>query len=356
MDRVPFNKAELEVKAYRSGRLGQQTPILSTPITPKENWLMYLRGEKPLWIPSPSDSVNLTPAIVADNISRGFVFDDTAFDPNTQAGGPDMFGVEWEWVPGVNGSMVRPGNPKVKDITEWEKDIVFPDLDSWDWEGSAKLNEKSINDPDRLIGVTIMNGMFERLISFIDMNDAMISMVDEDMQEGVHRLFSALADFYIKLIAKFKQYYKIDLVTFHDDWGSQRAPFFSCDTVSEMIVPYLKRIIDGAHELGVYFELHSCGKNELLVPAMIEAGVDMWSGQPMNDKLMLCEKYADKIRLGAAPTDIDANSTPEEVRASYEKFVETFKDFNIYGGFTMGVPGAYELLYELSRKAYCGEA
>jgi len=350
MDRIPFDPKELEVIGTHKSRFNQ-IPILNTPITPKENFKAMLRGEKPLWIPSFSEIANMTPAIVADNVARGFVYDCTDFDQDTQSGGPDMFGVVWEWVPVDRGSMVRPGNPKVKDICEWEKDIVFPDVDSWDWEASAKLNEEMINDPNRLVGVTIMNGLFERLISFVDGENALLAMADEDMQEGVHRLFDKLADFYIKLLAKYKEYYKIEIVNFHDDWGSQRAPFFSLDTVREMLVPYLRRIVDAAHEMGIIFELHSCGKNELLVPAMIEAHVDMWNGQPMNDKKMLVEKYGDQIILGVSPTDLDANSTEEQVRASFAKLLEDFKGKRIYTGFFMGVPNAYEIAYELSRKA-----
>lgn len=356
MANVPFRREELEVKGNYPGSFRGSVSILNTPITPKENFQMFLRGEKPLWIPMVSDIVNMTPAIVADNIARGFVHDATEFDPNKDGGGPDMFGVEWEWVPTVGGSMVRPGNPKVKDITEWEKDITFPDIDSWDWEASAKENASLICQNERMVGVTILNGLFERLISFVEMNEAMIDLVDEDCQEGVHRLFDKLADFYAALIGKFKQYYNIDMLTFHDDWGSQRAPFFSLATCREMLVPYLKRIVDAAHALGITFELHSCGKNELLVPAMIEAGVDMWNGQPMNDKKMLCEKYGDKIILGAAPVTLTPESSPEEVLETYRRFVETFKDYRIYSGPVMGVANSREILYELSRIAFCGEA
>ena len=356
MERIPFRKEELEVKAPSliSGR--RAMPLLNTPITPRENFLMFLRGEEPLWMPFTGEMLCFTPAVVPDNVSRGFVFDDSGFDPNKDAGGPDMFGVEWEWVPTVGGSMVRPGAPKVPDITEWENYITFPDIDSWDWEGSARINKRLIEQKELLPNATIMNGLFERLISFCDMNEALVAMVDEDEQEAVHRLFDKLADFYPKLIKKYVEYYHVEVITFHDDWGSQRAPFFSLDTVREMLVPYLKRIVDAAHEMGLYFELHSCGKNEMLVPAMIEAGVDMWNGQPMNDKKRLAETYGDKIIIGADPKVLDPGTDPEEVRKTLEEFVDTFNGLHIYGGRTQGVPNGREMLYELSRVAKCGRA
>jgi len=356
MAKIPYNKSELEVVGYYPDAFRGKVARLNTPITPRENFFMMIRGEKPCWIPSGSDNVNISPSIILDNNARGFVHEAGEYNPDEVAGGPDMFGVEWEWVPTVHGSMVRPGAPKVPDITEWENYITFPDIESWDWEASVEKNKEILAEKStRVIGLTLLNGLFERLISFIDMNEAMISMVDEDAQEGVHRLFDKLADLYAGLIAKFKKYYDIDLITFHDDWGSQRAPFFSLETCREMLVPYLKRVADAAHANGILFELHSCGKNELLVPAMIEAGVDMWNGQPMNDKKMLCEMYGDKIILGAAPVTLTAESTEEEVRKTYEEFMETFKDYRIYGGVAMGVPGTREICYECSRLAYLAD-
>ena len=359
MDKIPFRKEELEIKGQTVNMGRGASPLLNTPITPRENFLRLLHGEDPLWIPYARDVLSVTPAVVRDNIARGFVFDLTPFDPNKDGGGPDMFGVEWEWVPQVRGSMVRPGHPKVPDVEEWEKYIEFPDPDSWDWAESAEKNRAVIEQKDLLFGATILNGLFERLISFCEMSEALVAMIDEDQQEAVHRLFDQLADFYPKIIRKYKEYYGIEILTFHDDWGSQRAPFFSLDTVREMLVPYLKRIVDATHELGIIFELHSCGKNEMLVPAMIEAGVDMWNGQPMNDKKMLVEKYGDKMIFGASPQNITGESSVEEVREACREFVEFFKDYRIYSRAEMDAmmaPKLKESLYEFSRIALCGTA
>jgi hypothetical protein len=110
---------------------------------------------------------------------------------------------------------------------------------------------------------------------------------------------------------------------FHDDWGSQRAPFFSPNTVREMILPYLKRLADFCHSKGMYFHQHSCGKNELLVPCMIEAGVDMWLPQNINDVDMLREKYGDKLMLGVSPV-VDPNASDEEIDAQAKAFVDKY--------------------------------
>ncbi len=82
------------------------------------------------------------------------------------------------------------------------------------------------------------------------------------------------------MIDKYLEILRLDGVVLHDDWGGQRSPFFSLQLCREMIVPYLKHIADHCHSKGLWFQQHCCGKNEMLVPAMLDAGVDMWFPRP----------------------------------------------------------------------------
>lgn len=356
MDRIPFdsNKELQVIGEYKA--LSPRVPgltKLNTPITPKENYKLLYEGKRPLWMPSGYDVLTLIPRIIPDNIARGFVYDVDPIDIK-DAGGKDFFGVEWVYVEKAGGSMVTPGNPKVPDITRWEDYIEFPDLDELDWEGSANKHNEYLSS-ERMTLLWVMNGLFERLISFMDFENAALAIVDEDEKEGVHRLFNALCDFYDKLFDKFKTYYNADIISFHDDWGSQRAPFFSLSTAREMLVPYLSRVVESCHKRGMYLEFHSCGKNEILVPAMIEAGVDLWTPQEMNDRHMIIQKYGDKLNVGVH-LRIPFEATEDEAIELVESFVEE------YGGYTNVVASALAMggkqnavrdkLYALTRVKY----
>jgi len=357
LDKVPFNReVEMQVVGeYRSLFPGAPgLPRLNTPISPRENLRRLFEEKDPLWMPSGRDYFTLIPRIIPDNVARGFVFDVEPLDLRTEAGGKDFFGVDWVYVEKVGGSMVRPGSPKVPDINRWEDYIKFPDLDSLDWEGSAEKHREFLNT-DRMNLVWVMNGLFERLISFMDFENAALAMIDEEQQEGVHRLFDALCGFYDKLIEKYRTYYNADIILFHDDWGSQRAPFFSLSTVREMLVPYLSRIVESCHKRGMYLELHSCGKNEMLAPAMIEAGVDAWTPQPMNDRHMLIEKYGDKLIIGVQ-LQIPMDASEEDTINCVKSFVEEYGKYkNVIAGMLAMGPNqavAYKTLYELTRQLY----
>ena len=348
-----FDPKELEL-VEQPGAFGRMSKSFSYPLN-KHDHGVAMFSRKPWWQGMQAmDAQIFTPRVIPDNVARGFVFEGQPFNAVEEGGGPDMFGVEWEFVPKVGGAMVRPGKPYVADIEHWEDYVKFPNMDEWDWEHSAEV-AKPLLDGKRFVKVAIMTGIFERLISFIEMTDALISLVDEDAQEAVHRLFDKLCDLYETYFAKLEYYFHPDGLWFHDDWGSQRAPFFSLGTVREMILPYLKRICDSAHKHNMILDLHSCGCIETLVPAMIEAGVDSWNGQTMNDKLKVAQTYKGQIIVDAYPMDIRPDMNEEQAREVLTKYVSDFKGL---AAFTTQVfdlppcPRQYELQYEISRKLF----
>ena len=123
-------------------------------------------------------------------------------------------------------------------------------------------------------------------------------MIDPDSEEYVCALFDRLADYYIDLIGRLKKYFNVELVEFHDDWGTQRGTIFSPAAHARMIAPYIRKVTEGAHALGVYYEQHSCGLIESLIPQLIDAGADTWRGQRICDKKMLVDRYGDRFRFG----------------------------------------------------------
>lgn len=282
-------------------------------ITSRENWLRFLRGETPQWMPLVSEVQFIHPAIVPDNMARGAVMENQKVS-HDQFGGPDMYGVQWVYDPVVGGSMEAPAVPPIlKAIEDWPDVIHFPDIDSWDWEGAAARNRDYLS-PDRLRSTTIFTGIFERLISFMGFEEAAMTLIDEDYAEELGELLTKLTDTNIKLIEKMKQYFDVDLVCFHDDWGGQLSPFFSLQTCREVLVPHLKRVVDYCHSHGILLELHSCGHNDALVPAMVEAGVDAWCGQPMCDKFALWEQYGEKLAIGINFSSGDPQTVEAEVQ------------------------------------------
>ncbi|MBE6038208.1 MAG: methyltransferase [Anaerofustis stercorihominis] len=355
MTKVPFNPAELEVKGTflnikSVDNAPAEVPIWNTPITVRENMFKALKGE-PMWMANSNDIVNIESRVNLDHVARAEVRDLGPAQPLEEKGGPDLFGIEWVFVPVAGGSMVKPGDPTLSDANEWYDKITFPDIDAMPWNEMAELNAP-FKDETRVVGCCFQNGMFERLISFMDFEGAAMAVIDEDQQDAIHDLFDKLADMYIAMIKKYMEGANVCEVLFHDDWGTQRSPFFSLATCREMIVPHIKKVADFCHENGLIFQLHSCGCNELLVPAMIDIGVDIWSGQPMNDKDMLYEKYGKDIMLGIEAPVLPADATDEEVEEAAKAYVEKYSKYPIYASLRGAHPKFAEALYRQSRIAY----
>lgn len=333
-------------------------PIRNFPVTERENFARLFSRQKPVYMPVITDMLPFAPRLIVDNYVRAWALEMDACLPGSDCpGGRDMFGVQWDYVPVTAGSMVRGGNPLVKDITKWEEYVKFPDLDELDWEGSARRNNKLFRKR-RMNRVWVMNGLNERLISFMGFKETLLAYVEDEQKEGVHRLFDRLCTFYDDLFERFRRYYYCDVIMFNDDWGTQRGPQFSPDMAREMLVPYMKRLAESCHKRGMYFELHCCGKNDMLAPVIAESGVDIWLPQEnVNDYELLYSLIGDQVTL-AFPTDSTPEMSEEE---AWESAVRFFDKFAKYGNvilnttFPIQHPRISEFLYCMTREAYAGQ-
>lgn len=335
-----FTTDELVISETGINFRGAKTQIFTTPITPRENYTRLYTGKTPMWIPYNTDEMAAT-RIDCDP-------EDAARSPS---GGIDGYGVEWIWVEVAGGAMVRPGTPKVPDITQWEKYITVPDPDSWDWEGSYERNKHKFS-PDKFTFVSTSSCLFERLIAVMDFAEAALALIDEDQQESVHRFLRAVTEVKKRFYFNVKKWYHADIVNFNDDWGSQRAEFFSYKTAREMLFPYVKELGDYVHSLGMYFDLHCCGFVESFVPLFIEEGFNSWGGQPMNDKPKLKRMYGDKLLF-----TFDVPLTDKSTNADVDRILDQlFSDLGADNRVLINclVENAYfrEQLYARSRQNY----
>ena len=353
-----FDPKELTITGEYPGRFGAPpTPIYSFPVTPKEAYIALYKKE-PVWQITGMESRIFTPKLLPDNVARAFVFEDEPFDSN-DGGGRDMFGIEWEYVASAGGSMVRPGKPFLEDANEWRDKIVWPDINSWDWEGSAKRNNDTHLASDNFNTCWFQTGFFERLISFMDFEGAIMALFDDDQKDATKALFDSLSDLYIRIFDRYITYFpKIDAFTIHDDWGSQKETFFSPAVAEEMIVPYMRKVTDFLHSKGKICDFHSCGQILKQVPNMIKAGWDSWAGQAMNDTQKIYELYGDKILIAVIPDLFDVEAaTEEEQRAAARAYADKFCDpkkpsYLNFAGLRLLTPAYREELYVQSRKNY----
>jgi len=169
-------------------------------------------------------------------------------------------------------------------------------------------------------------GLFERHWQLRGMEDALCDYYD--YPDEVHRLFRAVTDFYLVMIERGKRELNLDAIFFGDDLGGQVSPFLSPALFREFIKPYYNEIINKAHSLNMHVWLHCCGNIEILIPDLIEIGLDVL--HPIQKHTMDRKKIADKfgndicIWIGFDVQRVIPFGTCAEVREEVREMMDTF--------------------------------
>lgn len=249
--------------------------------------------------------------------------------------------MKWDYNPAAEGGTYPAvgGNP-IHDIETWREELKIPDIDKdvdWtyltqNWE-EAPLDVANIDRENNVVIGLVEMGIFERIYLLFGMEDALVYFMTNP--EDLYEIAEIIADWKIKVIKKFAEVVKMDVIWYGDDWGNQTNCFLSPRVWREIIKPHTKRIYDCIHELGLIVNQHSCGNIEKVFGDMVEIGADMWNYcQPCNDLKMLKETYGDKIAFfGGFDSQFVLNRpgvTPEEVRAEVRKRVGELKGVNGY--------------------------
>ncbi|MCL1804333.1 MAG: hypothetical protein FWG30_12015 [Eubacteriaceae bacterium] len=349
-------------------------PVLKLPISPDANLKLLASGKRPFWIPNSGfgggDVASFFPRISSDNVANrnvsdgGPAMDFSGFGVTAKS---DWFDLEWDRT-GSTGSSVRPGNPKIPDITRWEDFVTMPDLSVLDWNEMAEMNKDFLNH-NKHKRLNIYCGIWERLMCLMDVTEACVALYDDDLKPHTHRFLDAYTNFLIEYISRCKQACDINGVMVTEDWCHQLGPFMSPEVASEMLVPYIKRITDWLHSNDMLYDMHMCGNTTKLIPCMIEAGADSWSAiQPALYDIPapdLAKKYKnDKIIFGLTAPLVPDTVSDAELRQAASDLVEEFSDCNVmFSYFIMNMdpnaprmhPDYAKAVYEASRIAYQDE-
>ena len=356
----PFDSKELDFtkRAPGFGPNAIGKPLFNFPVTEREGALSAYRDRKGIWMPYGVETNVFCPSVVPDNIARGFVLEAVPW-PEPYTTWDDMFGVNWTYVPQVGGSMETPGHPHLfEDVNDWKDVLKIPDPYAWDWDASARLNNDFLKNNNKANMFWFLNGFtFERLISFMGFESAAMALLDEDQEDALHEMLDTLADLGINILSCAIEAYGdgIHGICYHDDWGSQKSPFFSFASGEEFFVPVWQKLTGFTKGKGLIADLHSCGHTEMQIENYIAGGWDSWTPMAMNDTHELYEKYGDQIVLSVVADPVPEDATEEEQYEAGKAYAEKFCKPGKIAAFSHYSPpvmtDAYARgLYETSRK------
>ncbi|MBF7097380.1 uroporphyrinogen decarboxylase family protein [Alkalibacter mobilis] len=285
-------------------------PIENRVASVRENYIRCVKGEEPFWMPAWFyESNTVWPDAMEEH-------------PVPELDGYDWWGVYWQMVESAGGMITKPGTRTISDFSKWKEDTQWPDLSVVDFKTDGEKIQKGY-DPDRPHIYECVEGIFERLHEMIPFEESLMAFYEEP--ELLEEFFQKMADYKIESCQKiFKYYGRVDGVCYHDDWGTQRAGFFSNEMFRNQIMPSTKRFLDFLKREGKFIELHSCGMNVQYVPEMIEMGIDMWTPQFfINDPDMLHSKYGREMTF-TFPLFIQPDWKEKDIRKAVDDFVDKY--------------------------------
>jgi hypothetical protein len=222
--------------------------------------------------------------------------------------------------------MLTPGTCLCGDITNWERDVIFPDLKEWDFKTVADNYLKNVYDPDKNLHINIGQGLTERLISVVGgYTEGLLALAVEP--DAVRAFLNRFTEFTIGYIDLICSLYPVNMITYHDDWGTEKDTFFSERMMEEIVFEPTKRIIDHIKSKGVLFEFHCCGNVTRFIPYMIDLKMDFLQLQRRAvDLPAIKAKYGDKIGFNLFIEDFDFGKkyTQDEINEKLRRTVELY--------------------------------
>jgi uroporphyrinogen decarboxylase len=205
----------------------------------------------------------------------------------------------------------------IEKLPDPEKDIQFEALA----EGAERLRAR-----DLYVMFSWWQIFFERPWGIRGMQNILTDYYLEP--ENVHRLHEALCKLYCGYLERAVREIRPDGFFTSDDLGHQTQSFVSPGLFDEMIKPYYLRIGEVLEKHHLHWWLHSCGNNTPLLPALIEAGLDVFHPVQKGamDEQAVARDFGDKLSFLAG---IDVQHTlqekdPEGVRAEVRFLIDTF--------------------------------
>lgn len=284
-------------------------------MTATENLLRFARREEYDYVPEKLKYLKLADGRVLNSVCGGRGLEESGLVQSIDlpacerpmfGEGYDIFGVHWSKTDGV--SHYTPGqSPIYDDIESWRDGVRIPVVERLDWK-TFERQAKTLDPENHLISAVSMCGLFERATMLTTMENCLMDMISDP--DSFRAMLEAVADYKIALLKKACEYIRIDLLIYHDDWGTNVSTFMSPELWEETVKPPTQRLYDELDALGITIIQHSCGCVHPFIPRVIDMGVKMMDLQLNRYNIAeIAEKYGD--RMFFTVNDITGGSPPK---------------------------------------------
>jgi uroporphyrinogen decarboxylase len=280
-------------------------------MTPRERWLAVLQRRKPDRVPmdywstaeattklkgylSIEDDAQLYARL---HIDRPYAVGGRYVGPQVP-NDTDVFGVHYQNLAYGSGAYRESiDNPLAQyhSVAEIEANYRWPQADWWDYSHLSQVIRGWEDYP-------INGGGSEPFLTYKTLRgqeQAFLDLIDnpEIVHYCLDKLFELAYQNTIRIYEAIPGHVMFSYVA--EDLGGQEGLMFSPAQIREFLLPRMKRMIDLAHQAGVYVFHHSDGSIVKIIPDMLAAGIDVlnpiqWRCKDM-DRSRLKRLYGDRL-------------------------------------------------------------
>jgi uroporphyrinogen decarboxylase len=280
-------------------------------MTPRERWLAVLKGEKPDRLPmdywaTQETTVNLMRYLgcsTQEELYKKLHIDRPVgvapkyigpkLEPNT-----DMYGCRYRDVNyggGVYSECIYHPLAQYESVEEIEKNYTWPTVDWFDYsvipeqiKGKEEYPIQGGGSEPFLIYKNLrgQEQAFIDLVLYPDIVDYCLDKLFDFCYENTLRIYEQIPG-------------KVTFSYVAEDMGGETDLMFSPEHIRRFLLPRMKRMIDLAHQAGVYAFHHNDGAIRKIIPDLIEIGIDIlnpiqWRCKGM-DRKELKRDFGDRL-------------------------------------------------------------
>ncbi|PHV71696.1 hypothetical protein CS063_03805 [Sporanaerobium hydrogeniformans] len=223
------------------------------------------------------------------------------------------------------------------------EDVEAFNWPSADWFDYEDLKEQCKRYQDKAI-VVGHEGPFQIVTYLISMEKFFMLMIDapEVAQSILDKMVEFELDYYERIFKAAEG--QIDILRPHDDYGTQISLLFSVDMWKQFFEENTKKLVQLAHKYNAFYQQHSCGAVQPIIPELIRCGVDILEPLQKVEGLepeTLREKFGGQITFhgGIDTQGILPFGTAAEVQAEVRKYMNILHQ---NGGYILMASQAFE--------------
>jgi uroporphyrinogen decarboxylase len=179
---------------------------------------------------------------------------------------------------------------------------------------------------DYFIGCDVSPCVFEMYWRLRGMDDTLLEMAAEP--ELTYEMLGKCADFAVELSEKACDRFGLDWLWTGDDVASQQSLLMSPDMWRRMIKPHLARVVAVGKRHHLWVAYHCCGTPRLIIPDLIEIGVDVLNPVQCNcpgmDAAELKQEFGKKLAFmgGVDTQNLLPHGSVSEVRHATRRLLD----------------------------------